>query len=169
VLRGPCPECGADVGSLARDRIAPLLRDSAAIWVDVLGSGDPELRRRPRPDVWSTGEYGCHARDVYRTFSLRLGKIRTEDDPAFPNWDQDRTAVEQDYAAQDPALVAPELAEAAEELADAFDSLGEHEWARTGRRSDGARFSAETLGQYLMHDVLHHLWDIGRPLPAAGS
>jgi hypothetical protein len=62
-------------------------------------------------------------------------------------------------------VVGVELAEAGEELAVAFDALTEDEWGRTGRRSDGATFTAETLGQYLLHDVLHHLWDVGRPLP----
>ena len=31
---------------------------------------------------------------------------------------------------------------------------------RTGRRSDGARFTVTTLGQYLVHDPVHHLNDV---------
>jgi len=169
VLRGPCPECGADVGRIGRGEIAALIRQADDVWREVLCSGDAALVERPRPEVWSAAEYGCHARDVYRVFGLRLNLIRTEDDPLFANWDQDATAIAEDYASQDPAVVGLELAEAGEELASAFDELDEGAWGRTGRRSDGATFTAETLGQYLMHDVLHHLWDIGHPLPRPGS
>jgi hypothetical protein len=38
-----------------------------------------------------------------------------------------------------------------------------------GTRSDGARFSVETLGRYLLHDIVHHLTDIGARAPAAGA
>jgi len=34
-------------------------------------------------------------------------------------------------------------------------------WTRTGRRTDGARFTVETFGQYYAHDWVHHLHDVG--------
>lgn len=33
-------------------------------------------------------------------------------------------------------------------------------WERTGLRSDGAQFTVLTLGQYLVHDPVHHVWDV---------
>jgi hypothetical protein len=30
-------------------------------------------------------------------------------------------------------------------------------WARTGRRSGGGVFTMQTLGQYFLHDLTHHL------------
>ncbi|HSS24072.1 MAG TPA: DinB family protein [Mycobacterium sp.] len=41
------------------------------------------LRVRPSPDVWSVTEYVCHLRDVYVTFTIRLHRIRTEQQPAL--------------------------------------------------------------------------------------
>ena len=35
------------------------------------------------------------------------------------------------------------------------------QWQRTGRRSNGSAFTVETLGRYHLHDVVHHLWDVG--------
>ncbi|HEV7207290.1 MAG TPA: hypothetical protein VGN54_00975, partial [Mycobacteriales bacterium] len=32
----------------------------------------PARRRRPSPEVWSVAEYGCHLRDVYVTYTIRL-------------------------------------------------------------------------------------------------
>ena len=70
-----------------------------ADWVDRLRR--PGVAQRPRPDVWSTLEYGCHVRDVHRIFAERVRLMLTQDEPRFPNWDQDETAVTDDYASQD--------------------------------------------------------------------
>ena len=34
------------------------------------------------------------------------------------------------------------------------------EWARRGFRSNGSAFTVEPLGRYLIHDLVHHVWDI---------
>jgi hypothetical protein len=34
------------------------------------------------------------------------------------------------------------------------------QWDRPGRRSNGSSFTATTLGQYFLHDVVHHLHDV---------
>jgi hypothetical protein len=85
-----------------------------------------------------------------------------EDDPTYPNWDQDVTAVEQRYREQDPAVVAEELLAAGRDLAAAFDALGDDDWSRTGTRSDGAHFTIESFARYLVHDPVHHVWDVTR-------
>jgi predicted carbohydrate-binding protein with CBM5 and CBM33 domain len=84
----------------------------------------------------------------------------TEDDPLYPNWDQDETAVVDDYASQRPGVVAGELASAAEALAASFAAVSDDQWLRQGRRSDGATFTVETFARYLMHDPIHHLYDV---------
>ena len=83
------------------------------------------------------------------------------DDPLYPNWDQDATAIEQDYPGQDPARVTLELGAAARRLAGHFTALTPAAWSRPGRRSDGAAFTVETFGRYLVHDPIHHLDDVG--------
>ncbi len=115
---------------------------------------------RPAPDVWSTLEYGCHVRDVFRIFAERLRLMLPQDDPLFANWDQDATAVEDRYADQDPAVVADELRDAAAVIADRFSQVAGGDWERTGRRSDGAHFTVESFARYLVHDPVHHLHDV---------
>jgi hypothetical protein len=83
------------------------------------------------------------------------------DDPQYPNWDQDVTAIEDRYVEQDPAIVEEELQDAAARLAARFDGVRDQAWCRTGTRSDGARFTVETFSRYLIHDPIHHLWDVG--------
>ena len=64
------------------------------------------------------------------------------------------------YGAQDPAVVGVELSAAAEAAAAAFAAVGAGDWQRTGRRSNGSVFTIETLGQYFLHDLTHHLHDV---------
>jgi hypothetical protein len=158
VLQRRCADCGLEPAMLARSDIAPALRRNAAEWPLVLRR--PDVRERPYPDVWSALEYACHVRDVFVLFDQRLRLMRTEDDPLFANWDQDATALERRYREQDPNVVSGELSAAAQVLADHFDDVGPGEWMRPGRRSDGARFTIESFGRYLVHDPVHHLYDV---------
>jgi len=159
VLERPCPECGFDTSAFAREEIATLLRANAAEWPEVLAAADP-VRDRPRPDTWSPLEYACHVRDVFRLYAQRLDLMLAQDGPAFANWDQDATAVEQRYREQDPAMVSAELVAAGEVLADGFAGVTGEQWARTGTRSDGVHFTVESFGRYLIHDPIHHLYDV---------
>jgi len=162
VLERPCPECGFDTRLVRRDDLAPLIGSNAAAWQDLLGATDAgALRVRPSEDRWSTLEYACHVRDVFRVFGLRLHLMVETDSPTFANWDQDATALEEDYPATNPAQVATELGEAAAAIAAGFGALAPEAWARGGTRGDGAVFTLETLGRYLIHDPVHHLYDVG--------
>ena len=160
VLERRCPECGFDAAAVAPGSIAPLLRVNAAAWVRVLQQPDAVVRRRPAEDRWAPLEYACHVRDVCTLYHRRLDLMLREEDPLYPNWDQDATAVEERYREQDPAVVSGQLRDAATALAGAFDAVeGEH-WFRRARRSDGARFTIASFGRYFLHDPVHHLYDV---------
>lgn len=158
MLRRPCPECGVDTASFAREDIPAMIRANAAAWQGPLAA--PDAARRPRPDKWSTLEYGCHVRDVFKLFNYRLSLMLTEDNPLYRNWDQDETAIADRYDTQDPATVAGELTAAAEAIAARFSAVTGPQWDRPGRRSDGAEFTVETFGRYFIHDPIHHLYDV---------
>jgi len=34
------------------------------------------------------------------------------------------------------------------------------QWGLTGNRSDGASFTIESFARYLIHDPVHHLYDV---------
>jgi hypothetical protein len=149
VLEQPCPECGFDSRTVAGPEIGDRVRANTAVWQQVLGR--PDVATRPAPGVWSPLEYACHVVDVHRVFEARAALMLAEDDPLFENWDQDATAVAGRYADQAPAA--------------RFDAVSGSEWARTGRRSDGAVFTVESLGRYFVHDWTHHLRDVGAAAP----
>jgi hypothetical protein len=89
----------------------------------------------------------------------------TEHDPIFPNWDQDEAALRDRYSIQDPVVVARELLEAAQALAARLARVTGPQWQRPGRRSNGSRFTVDSLARYMLHDVEHHLMDVNRPAP----
>ena len=158
VITRPCADCGYDASLVGRTMVAPLLRDNVRTWLVVLTR--PHIAVRPDEATWSPLEYGCHVRDVFRVFSSRLDLMRSLDDPLFPNWDQDETAISGDYRAQHPSSVAASLETSGMALAEEFSGVQPSEWSRTGRRTDGASFTVETLALYLLHDVSHHVWDV---------
>jgi hypothetical protein len=158
VLERPCADCGYDRADFTRDGIARVIRANAATWQLELVRDD--VRERPSADCWSVLEYACHVRDVYRVFDERVALMQSQENPVFANWDQDETAVADQYELQDPAQVGIELTAAASALAERFDSLTADEWSRSGTRSNGSVFTIETLGLYMIHDSIHHLWDV---------
>ena len=161
VLGRACPECGFDTREVEPAAVGGLVRVQAGKWAGVLTGADG-VRERPAAEVWSPLEYGCHVRDVFRIYDQRLGLLLTQDDPLFPNWDQDDTAVAERYGEQDPATVARELQDAGTALAAHFDQVRDDQWDRPGRRSDGAEFTVATFARYFIHDPVHHYWDVTR-------
>ena len=164
VLERRCPECGFDASTTPADRVAGLVRANAAQWMELRAAG--RLRPgRPDPATWSPLEYAAHVRDVYRRYRERVLLMLDRADPLFENWDQDASAVLDRYDEQDPAVVVGELGAAAEQIAAIFDGLVGPQWDRPGRRSDGASFTVATIARYMIHDPVHHLWDVDRASP----
>ena len=135
-----------------------MIRSNAAEWLRLLD--DPLVRERPSDDRWSGLEYGCHVRDVFVLYDARLKMMLEQDDPLYPNWDQNEAALTGDYTEQDPTTVARAIESRAAALSARFDALSEDQWQRTGRRSDGANFTVESFARYLIHDPIHHVHDV---------
>lgn len=154
-----CAECGTDVSAMGPQEIATVLRESLPRWAAVLRRDDVAVRHAAT--VWSPLEYAAHVRDVFKVMHYRLDLMYMEDEPTFPDWDQDATALEDDYAHQSPQVVATQLAAAGRGLADAFDAVLNRDLHRRGLRSNGAEFTIQTLARYAWHDVAHHLHDVG--------
>jgi hypothetical protein len=159
VLERPCPECGFESAAHEVSDLPGLLEQTAATWAQVLGRGD--VAERPEPGVWSALEYACHVRDVHVLFAERVRLMLEEDGPTFANWDQDATALQRDYGSQDPDVVATELVAAARSVAVLYASVSDDTRGRRGVRSNGDEFTVESLGRYHLHDVVHHLHDVG--------
>jgi hypothetical protein len=158
VLRARCPECGLEASTVAGTEVPDLVRGYARRWAEVLTR--PDVAVSPAPEVWSPLEYACHVRDVCRVMQLRAELMLAEANPTFANWDQDATALADGYGEQDPVDVTTELTAAAAAIAAVFASVTGDQWQRPGMRSNGSAFTVETLAQYFVHDIVHHLHDV---------
>ncbi len=159
VITRQCPECGFDPSEFDVDDTAATILAIVDDWMGVLA--DDSATTRSRTDRWSPLEYGCHVRDVFMIFDRRLAAMVEQDGARFENWDQDRAAVEGRYDQQDPRDVAGQLAEAGRELARRFQQVRGELWDHRGFRSNGSEFTVRTFAVYLVHDPLHHLFDVG--------
>jgi hypothetical protein len=158
-LRRPCPECGFDASSCIAQTVPGLLRANAESWRQLLERG--AIRPGRRVDTaWSSLEYACHVRDVYALYADRIEAMLNEEDPLYPNWDQDASAVAERYEEQDPETVVGKLTVNAEALAGRLERISAAEWERPGRRSDGASFTVSSISRYMIHDPIHHVWDV---------
>ncbi|MFD2840198.1 DinB family protein [Populibacterium corticicola] len=157
VIEQECPDCGFNASLLTLDQIGDTARAQLPHWREVLTRED--VRERPNPGVWSALEYAAHVRDVHKVMLGRLNLMLTQDNPGFPNWDQDEAAETGNYAAQDPQQVLADLEANAEEFAAAYDAVEPTHADRTGLRSNGSHFTVLTLGRYAAHDLVHHVWD----------
>ena len=159
VLHRPCPECSLDTRSFAREDIPTIIGANTASWQQALtASADPAAR--PAPGTWSPVEYACHVRDLLVLCDYRLNLMLTQDDPLFANWDQDEAAVTGQYGEQALTEVAAQLRDAANTAVSRFAKVAGGQWLRKGRRGDGAQFTVETFGRHLVHETVHHLYDV---------
>ena len=159
VLTRPCEECGFDPSAPDRAELPAMAEALGTRWLTAL-QAPGDVRERPDPIIWSRLEYACHVRDVFDLADYRIHLMLEEDRPQFANWDQDATAVEKDYNADDPDAVGSQIVERAAVLASTLEVVGDEQWHRQGFRSDGAVFTVETFTRYLLHDPIHHLTDV---------
>lgn len=159
VLERPCPECRLDTRTIVPAQIPGILRENAAAWQDALAAA-PDPAARPDPGTWSAVEYACHVRDLLVLCDSRVDLMLTQDDPVFENWDQDEAVVAGRYGEQPSSRIACELAAAAATAAERLERVRSGQWQRTGRRGDGVRYTVKTFGRNLVHEAVHHLYDV---------
>ncbi|UFU02067.1 DinB family protein [Ruania suaedae] len=163
VLDRRCPQCGAEAGALELAQIPAAVRTQIQVWPVVLRRED--VVSPPAPGMWSTLEYAAHVRDVLEVFDARLTTVLTEDDPVFEGFDPDAAALEGGYRELDPQTVGAQILAAGESLAARVEGVTAEQAELRGTRADGAEFTITSLMQYLLHDLVHHAWDVteGRP------
>ena len=104
VLHERCPECGFDPLEVDRDDLGRRIRHAAAAMHERMHG--ERVTERPDDATWSPLEYAAHVRDVCGVMQTRLHQMLAQDDPEFASWDQDRAAIDGDYASQQPEHVA---------------------------------------------------------------
>jgi S-DNA-T family DNA segregation ATPase FtsK/SpoIIIE len=134
------------------------------------GERGPDLvRAHPVTGAWSALECACHVRDLLEVMQRRVAKTLAEDLPTFEPMRRDERVLELAYNEQDPVVVAAAVVANAAGLAGSFEALTGPEWDRTGIYGypEAAERSLLWMGQHTIHEMHHHLLDVGRTLRAA--
>lgn len=158
VLETGCAECGF-TGDEDVQAVPDYVSASADTWGQVLTRPDADIRAHQ--DRWSDVEYAGHVRDILDLFRERTQLIVSKSAPTLPNFDGDAVAIESDYRHQKPAEVAFGLRAAALAYAADLAQITDAQWDRTGYRSDGREFTVTSLTRYGLHELRHHLHDVG--------
>ena len=155
-----CPSCPFSFPDHDVNRAAAVIAGIPAEARRLFGSLDEGAIRRSRDGAWSAVEYLCHLRDVYATFTIRLHRARTEDDPALEPMLNDLRARRFGYrdAAVEPVLdqlqahVTGFLAE--------LTRLRPEDHQRPVHRLPDEHRTALWLVRQAAHEGVHHLRDI---------
>ena len=170
-----CEECRFEYASEDREsipeRLRTLSRRFAAPLTRFLAGEDPVdlLGRHPAEGRWSALEYACHVRDV---LEVQLGRVElalAEERPTFEPMRREERVLELAYAEQDPTEVAAAVAANGDALAAAFEGLDDDQWDRHVVYSYPSPWERSLLwvGQHTVHELHHHLLDVGRALRVA--
>jgi hypothetical protein len=156
-----CADCGTDYRATAVDdvrAIAAAVPDRAR----ELLAGTPDDRWRRAGSGWCAAEYLCHVRDVFATFTIRLHRARTEDDPPLEPMFNDLRARLFGYRDAALAPVVDQLAAHVRGFLAELDRLADP--GRVVHRYPGEQRTALWLARQAAHEGRHHLLDIQRTL-----
>ena len=155
----PCPQCGADVGTVALDALPDAFDAEASRWGALLSEGtDASWRRRPDGGTWSALEYAGHVDELLGVMAERMQRLTARDGADIGWWDHEAAVVEHAYNDRDRY-------DLAQSLADGFAILGERcaavgdAWQHSSERRPGERFSVEDLARFTLHESIHHRGD----------
>lgn len=159
-----CPDCGADVQTVALEDLGRAITDTVAAFGRTLAAADPDgVRDRPSDDVWSALEYACHVRDLLGVFEHRVrGTLKTPG-MQLAVWDVDASAMNDAYNDQVPVLVAEEMATMARSFTGVLIDLDAEAWEVAADRR-GRPFTIRDMARFVLHELIHHRWDAERSL-----
>jgi hypothetical protein len=160
-----CVECGLAYSTLMIETARAIIGSLPDAVDAVAGhAASQDLRRRPQPERWSALEYIVHLRDVCVTYTIRLHRARTEDQPVLEPMLNDLRARRFRYNDRSFEGVRDELAACAAGLGEEIERLTPPDCERTVTRLAGEHRTARWLVRQAAHEVTHHLEDIRRCL-----
>jgi hypothetical protein len=158
-----CATCGLAYAEITRDDAVRTITGLTGELTSIInGLADDALHRRPDAGGWSITEYVYHLRDVYITYTIRLHRTRTEQDPVLEPMLNDLRAHRFGYTDRDPWNVIDELAATADGFCDEVALTSAADLQRTATRLPGEQRTAYWLIRQAMHEGVHHLADIRR-------
>ena len=105
---------------------------------------------------WSVVEVICHLRDAEEFGLQRDILMRDRDNPDIIPWDQEKRALEQDYAAQDLRTALAEFITLRQQRLAVLEGLSPEAWKRTGNHPEiGTIEIFSHVLHMVSHDAIH--------------
>lgn len=156
-----CHACGIAYSEVSVEQAVRAIQELPVAVRDATGAvSSADRRTRPQPGTWSVVEYVCHLRDVFATYTVRLHRTRTEDQPVLEPMLNDLRARRFRYNELDLPAVLDELAANAQGFCDEVARLSGDDLTRTASRLPGETRTALWLIRQAMHEGVHHLRDV---------
>lgn len=156
-----CVSCGTSYAQVTVNQAADVIGRLPVAVIEAVGLVPAEARRvRPAKECWSVTEYVCHLRDIYATYTIRLHRARTEDQPVLEPMLNDLRARRFRYNERDADAVLEELSATAAGFCDEVARNQPDQWDRVVWRLPGENRTARWLVRQAMHEGQHHLEDI---------
>lgn len=160
-----CAQCGYDSGLYTWDDLVNTVGTSSGRWRWMLEGLDPAvIEARPAPEVWSAFEYLAHSSEIVAMHGLLLHVILTMNGTDLGD---------------PPEVAAPTLPDSATEALSALEEncrrlvRKAHEFEPEARGNSvvigGQRLTARFALGHVVHDLHHHLADVGRGLHSLGA
>jgi hypothetical protein len=113
-------------------------------------------KARGGDEGWSVIEVLCHLRDAEEYGLQRDILMRDHDNPAILPWDQEKLALEQNYAAQNLRAVLAEFITLRQQRIAVLEGLSPEGWKRTGNhREIGVIDIFSHVLHMVSHDAIH--------------
>lgn len=160
-----CAACGIDFARVSVADAVAVIGSVPGRAREAVSAAPEQVRRlRPRADRWSVIEYVCHLRDVYATYTIRLHRGRTEDEPVLEPMLNDLRARRFRYNERNVDAVLDELGATAAGFCEEVARM--EQWDRLVTRLPGEYRTARWLVRQAMHEGQHHLDDIRKTTSA---
>ena len=143
--------------SYFRNYLFSALESAPALFGTLLeGLTEEEADRRPDPDRFTIREIIAHLADWDPVFLERLTRMRAEDHPTLPGYDEGQWAIDHDYAHTDWREQLALFTERRYALAAFLRSCSPEEWARTANRPEIGILTIESQALLIpLHDLYH--------------
>ena len=133
------------------------LRATPQVYVRLLENiTDEEADVRPDPERFTIREAIAHMADWEKIYRERGERIRDEDVPYLPGYDEGQLALDRNYATLSVADSLARFIQGRTALLDFFEGLSANDWERKGSRDEiGIITIADLATMILGHDGYH--------------
>lgn len=141
----------------ARNYLFTALEAAPALFDHLLrGLTEEEADRRPDPDRFTIREVMAHLADWEPVFLERLTRMRSEDHPTLPGYDEGQWAIDHGYAQTDWRAQSRLFAARRRDLVAFLHACAPHGWARTADRPEIGILTIEAQALLIpLHDTYH--------------